>query len=99
MQFDVETGAIRDHSKDVFDYATRLRSARSAALTTLGQDAFGPMLSFFATSPPEVAASTKDSIGDRAAEMEDAVDGLRQQAATHDTNDQGAVDNVRRTLR
>lgn len=99
MQFNVETERIRDHSKDVFGYAERLRTAKSAATTTLSQDAFGPMLSFFGTTPPAMATTTRDSIGDRAGEMDDAVDGLRNQANTHDGNDQNAVDNVTRTLK
>lgn len=99
MQFRVDPEQIRDHSRDVFGYATRLQSARDAAETTLNQDAFGPMLSFFGTSPPELATTTRDSLGDRTAEMEDTVDTLRSQADTHDNNDRDAVDNVIRTLR
>ena len=99
MQFRVDTEQIRDHSRDVFGYATRLGSAKDAAETTLNQDAFGPMLNFFGTSPPELATATRDSLSDRAAEMEDAVDTLRSHANTHDNNDADAVDTVLRTLK
>lgn len=65
----------------------------------MSTDAFGPMLSFFGTSPPELATTTRDSLGDRTSEMDTAVDNLRAHAATHDDNDQNAVDNVIGTLR
>lgn len=99
MQFDVETDQIRDHSKDVFGYAKRLQAANAAATSTLDSDAFGPMLSFFGVTPPALATSTESSIGDREAEMEDVVQGLRSHARTHDANDQDAVDRVVRTLK
>lgn len=99
MQFDVETDQIRDHSKDVFGYAKRLQAAKAAATSTLDSDAFGPMLSFFGVTPPALATSTESSIGDREAEMEDVVQGLRSHARTHDANDQDAVDRVVRTLK
>ena len=99
MQFRVDPEQIRDHSRDVFGYVTRLQAAKDAAETTMSTDAFGPMLAFFATSPPELATTTRDSLGDRTSEMDDAVDNLRSHANTHDTNDQNAVDNVIRTLK
>lgn len=99
MQFRVDPEQIRDHSRDVFGYATRLQAAKDAAETTLSSDAFGPMLSFFGTSPPELATTTRDSLSDRTSEMQDAVDNLRSHANTHDNNDQDAMNNVVRTLK
>lgn len=98
-EYDVRPGEIRKLSYDVKQFDDRLRAAKSAASTTLSGDAFGPMLNFFGTTAPELAVSLESSLGDRATEMNDASQNLKNQAVRHENSDAGAHENVLRVIK
>lgn len=98
-EYAVRPGQIRRLSYDVTQFDDRLRSAKAAATTTLSEDAFGPMLNFFGMDAPDIAVSLERSLGDRAAEMDDASQNLRNQATRHENSDAQARDNIVRGLK
>lgn len=98
-EYDIRPEAIRKLSYDVTQFDVRLRTARNAASTTLSGDAFGPMLNFFGVTAPDLAVALETSLGDRATEMNDASQNLKNQAVRHENSDSGARENVLKVIK
>lgn len=94
MQYEVSPSGIREHAVSLAGIEGDVRSASSAAQTTVDAQAFGVVNGFLASTVGLFGSAITQGIANAAEDLGETVAILRTQANNHESTDAGASSTI-----